>query len=238
MWAQAFPLTAWWVLAISARLVEHRRMLPDPGCYEERYRMTAAALPRHLAIGLISIGLLFLVVAPWVTGAVIAAALVILIGTGVAAHRMIAFRADQAGITLGVEPGRLMVRRRPAVFIPWADAEKIIFYPARPGKRVPKTGSRASESSSGRGLRPCPGVTSRLPGARCPAWRPGRPARLPAGGWTASDSPPSQPRWRREFPLSTSASAPAWALRGRVQGQAPLSWGPQIKRVQQLSDRV
>jgi hypothetical protein len=41
---------------------------------------------------------------------VIAAALVILMGTGVAARRMIAFRADQAGVTLGAEPGRLMVR--------------------------------------------------------------------------------------------------------------------------------
>lgn len=88
--------------------------------------MTAAALPRHLAVGLISIALLFLVVAPWVTGALIAAALVILMGTGVPARRVIAFRADQAGITLGAEPGRLMIRRSPAVFIPWADAEKII----------------------------------------------------------------------------------------------------------------
>ena len=73
---------------------------------------------------------------PWVTGAVIAAALVILMGTGVAARRMIAFRADQAGITLGAEPGRLMVRRGPAVFIPWADAEKIIFI--RPGRAPPE----------------------------------------------------------------------------------------------------
>ena len=113
-------------------------MLPDPGCYEERYRMTAAALPRHLAVGLMSIGLLFLVVAPWVTGAVIAAALVVLMGTGVAARRMIAFRADQAGITLGAVPGRLMVRRGPAVFIPWADAEKIILYRARPGGQAPE----------------------------------------------------------------------------------------------------
>jgi hypothetical protein len=113
-------------------------MLPDPGCYEERYRMTAAALPRHLAVGLISIGLLFLVVAPWVTGVVIAAALVILMGTGVAARRMIAFRADQAGITLGSVPGRLMVRRGPPVFIRWADAEKIILYPARPGGQAPE----------------------------------------------------------------------------------------------------
>jgi hypothetical protein len=113
-------------------------MLPDPGCYEERYRMTAAALPRHLAVALMSIGLLFLVVAPWVTGVVIAAALVVLMGTGVAARRMIAFRADQAGITLGAVPGRLMVRRGPAVFIPWADAEKIILYPARPDGQAPE----------------------------------------------------------------------------------------------------
>ena len=197
--------------------------------------MTAAALPCHLAVGLMSIGLLFLVVAPWVTGAVIAAALVILMGTGVAARRVIAFRADQAGITLGAEPGWLMVRRGPAVFIPWADAEKIIFYPARPGGQAPADRVRWSESSSGRGLRPCRWVTSRLPGARCPGWRPGRPAGLPAGSWTASGSPPSQQRWRREFPLSTSAPAPAWAFRGRVQGQAPLSWGPQIRRFQQLS---
>ncbi len=113
-------------------------MLPDPGCYEERYRMTVAALPRHLAVGLISIALLFLVVAPWVTVALIAAALVILMGTGVAARRMIAFRVDQAGITLGAEPGKLMICRSPAVFIPWANAEKIILYPARPGGRGPE----------------------------------------------------------------------------------------------------
>jgi hypothetical protein len=109
--------------------------------------MTAAAVPRHLAVGLISIGLLFLVVAPWVTGVVIAAALVILMSTGVAPRRMIAFRADQVVITLGAVPGR------------------------------------------------------------------------GAGG-----------------PLSTPASAPAWAFRGRAQGLAPCSRGPQMRQVQQLSD--
>ena len=123
-------------------------MLPDPGCYEERYRMTAAALPRHLAVVLMSIGLLFLVVAPWVAGAVIAAALVILMGTGVAARRVIAFRADQAGITLGAEPGWLMVGRGSAVFIPWADAEKIIFYPVLPGGRVRCVGVQQREGSA------------------------------------------------------------------------------------------
>ena len=115
-----------------------------------------------------SIGLLFLVVAPWVTGVVIAAALVILMSTGVAARRMIAFRADQAGITLGGVPGRLMVRRGTAVFIPWADAEKIIFYPARPGGQAPEDRVPCVGVQQREGLRPCRWVTSRLLGARCP----------------------------------------------------------------------
>lgn len=41
------------------------------------------------------------------------------------AFRPVAFRADHTGITLG--SGRLS--HRPAVFIPWADIEKIILYP-------------------------------------------------------------------------------------------------------------
>ena len=100
--------------------------------------MTAAAVPRHLAVGLISIGLLFLVVAPWVTGVVIAAALVILMGTGVAARRMIAFLADQAGITLGAVPGRLMVRRGTAVLCRGQTPKRSFFYPARPGGQAPE----------------------------------------------------------------------------------------------------
>jgi hypothetical protein len=43
-----------------------------------------------------------------------------------------AFRADYAGITLG--SGR-QLPHRPAVFIPWADVEKIILYPGRKAAR-------------------------------------------------------------------------------------------------------
>jgi hypothetical protein len=107
-------------------------MLPDPGCYEERYRMGAGAAV-GLFIGLTTIGLSFLTVAPWVAGIVIAAGLLALMGPGLAARRMIAFRADYAGITLGAVPGKLKVRHGPAAFIPWADIEKIIVYPADPG---------------------------------------------------------------------------------------------------------
>ena len=63
-------------------------MLPDPGCYEERYRLAAGAAA-GLASSLITIGLVFLTVAPWVTGVVIAVALLALMGPAVAARRMI-----------------------------------------------------------------------------------------------------------------------------------------------------
>ena len=106
-------------------------MPPDPGCYEERYRLSAGA-NAGLAAGLISVALAFITVAPWVAGMLTALALLALIGPAVAARRMIAFRADYAGITLGAAPGRLVGRGR-VVFIPWADAEKIILYPAEPG---------------------------------------------------------------------------------------------------------
>jgi hypothetical protein len=107
-------------------------MLPDPGCYEERYRLAAGAAA-GLASSLITIGLVFLTVAPWVTGVVIAVALLALTGPAVAARRMIAFRADHAGITLGAVPGKLIVRRAPAAFISWADVQSIILYLAHPG---------------------------------------------------------------------------------------------------------
>jgi len=107
-------------------------MLPDPGCYEERYRMASDAAV-GLFTGLITIGLAFLTVAPWVAGIVTAAAFLALVGPGLAVRRMIAFRADYAGVTLGVVPGKLIVPQSPAVFVPWADVERIIFYLAGPG---------------------------------------------------------------------------------------------------------
>ena len=46
-------------------------MLPDPGCYEERYRLTAGAAPT-LGASLFTIGLLFRTEALWMAGVVIA----------------------------------------------------------------------------------------------------------------------------------------------------------------------
>jgi hypothetical protein len=46
------------------------------------------------------------------------------------ARRTVAFRAGQEGILLGAVPDKLSVRRGSALFIPWADIERIILYPA------------------------------------------------------------------------------------------------------------
>jgi hypothetical protein len=159
-------------------------MLSDPARYEERYRLTGAAL--GLASALLALGLGFL----WHTQRVFAALTVLLAIPAVLAigRRPVAFRADHAGITLGSDR---QLPRRPAVFIPWADAEKIIVYPGHTSSGdQPST----SESSAGREPRPCPTATSRFPGARCLASRPGRPGGSKAGGSTASSWPPSPPR--------------------------------------------
>lgn len=115
-------------------------MLPDQGCYEERYRLTGSAV-LGLGASLLAVGLGFL----WHTQAifgVIAVVLLVLaaLGGGVVevARREVAFRADYAGITLGAVPGT-MPRRR-AVFVPWADVEQIIVYPGGPsGPGRPET---------------------------------------------------------------------------------------------------
>ena len=97
-------------------------MLPDPARYEERYRLTGAAL--GLASALLAVGLGFL----WHTNLIFAALAVLaaIPAVLVIARRPVALRADHAGITLGSER---QLPHRPAVFIPWADVEKIILYP-------------------------------------------------------------------------------------------------------------
>ncbi|HEY6309421.1 MAG TPA: hypothetical protein VIY52_01230 [Streptosporangiaceae bacterium] len=99
-------------------------MLPDPARYEERYRLTGAAL--GLASSLLALGLGFL----WHAQLIFAALTVLLAIPAVLAiaRRPVAFRADHAGITLGSDR---LLPRRPAVFIPWTDVERIILYPGR-----------------------------------------------------------------------------------------------------------
>jgi hypothetical protein len=117
------------------------KMLPDPGCYEERYRLTSGATAR-LAAGLASVAIGLRWQAPSASApALILAIPVLLSALGLAcalpglitiARRLTAFRADYAGITLADMPTSLATLRRPALFIPWAEVDRIILYRARP----------------------------------------------------------------------------------------------------------
>jgi hypothetical protein len=103
-------------------------MLPDPGCYEERRRRGREAL--RLAVGLLAVGLGLLWHTP-LTGPVVLAGLLAAIPAVLTlALPPVAFRADHAGITLGSDR---LLPRRPAVFIPWTDVEKIMLYPGYTG---------------------------------------------------------------------------------------------------------
>ncbi|HEY1914804.1 MAG TPA: hypothetical protein VGH27_04440 [Streptosporangiaceae bacterium] len=112
-----------------------------PDTYVERYRLSGQAV-LGLAVILLLFGFSFLWNSPLIflpIGVILAA--LVAHGSGIIdlARRTIAFRADQAGITLGRVPDRLSVRRGSALFIPWSDVQRIILYPAyqpRPGGRA------------------------------------------------------------------------------------------------------
>jgi hypothetical protein len=116
-------------------------MLPDPGCYEERYRLTGRTAAR-LAVGLFLIGIGIRWQPPVVsaTAGILAIPVIFSVlgvvfampGVIAICRRMIAFRADYAGITLGDMPTSLAALRSPAMFIPWNEVERIILYRARP----------------------------------------------------------------------------------------------------------
>jgi len=117
-------------------------MVADPGCYEERYRLTGQAFS-GLAVGLVSVGLGLMWQPPISAAALILAIPVIFSAIAVLlavpaliamARRKTAFRADYAGITLGTLPDSPALLRSPAVFIAWADVEQIILYPSGPSE--------------------------------------------------------------------------------------------------------
>src|SRR5260370_36238364 len=104
-------------------------MLPDQGCYEERYRLTFP-VARGAAFSLVP-----LIVAifghqplPWVILAPVVFALATVPWLVAVASRKIAFRADMAGITLGPDPLSWPFKHASAVIVPWSDAEGIALY--------------------------------------------------------------------------------------------------------------
>ena len=194
-------------------------MLPDQGCYEERYRLTGA-----VAWGL-AIPLLLLVPAVlgsqpigWLILSLAGLAIVTLPSVLAVASRRTAFRADYAGITLGADPLRGPARHMSAVLIPWVDVERIILY------RGPATrGLAVQASSAARAPRHCPGATSPLVAARCLAWQPGQPGRSPLGGWTATASPLSPPQWHLVSRSSMPVLTRPRALKSRTRQAASRS---------------
>lgn len=104
-------------------------MLPDQGCYEERYRLTFP-VARSAAFSFVP-----LIIAifshqplPWVILAPVIFALATVPWLLAVASSKIAFRADMAGITLGADPLSWPFRHASAVFVPWSDAEAIVLY--------------------------------------------------------------------------------------------------------------
>jgi hypothetical protein len=104
--------------------------------YEERYRLTGRAAGGLAAsVLLVIVGFLWhlpVIFLPLGLGLAVLTAQ----GAGVAdqIRRTTAFRADQAGITLGAVPDKLTVRRGSRLFIPWSDVERIILYPIHRGR--------------------------------------------------------------------------------------------------------
>jgi hypothetical protein len=104
-------------------------MLPDQGCYEERYRLTFP-VARSAAFSLVA--LIPAIVShqplPWLVLCPLVFALATVPWVLAVAGRKIAFRADMTGITLGADPLSWPFRHASAVFGPWSDAEAIALY--------------------------------------------------------------------------------------------------------------
>ena len=206
-------------------------MLPDQGCYEERYRLTFP-VARGTAFSLVP-----LIVAifshqplPWVILAPVVFALATVPWLVAVASRKVAFRADMAGITLGADPLSWPFRHASAVFVPWSDAEEIAWYQGGgpSGWRIgddPCIGIQRRQ-----GARPCPAATSLPAAARCPASPPGPSARSLPGGWTATALPRS-PRRQRPASLSSMLElARTRALTGPTKQAVWQGQDPRIKR--------
>jgi hypothetical protein len=110
------------------------RVVLNVDCYEELHRLTGR-IAGSLAFGLVflAVGVFFPLSVPervvyLAFGGVIALRAVLVV-----ANRMIAFRADHAGITLGVDLFSLPFRFS-AVFISWADIEGIVLHPRLRGR--------------------------------------------------------------------------------------------------------
>jgi len=149
-------------------------MVPDPGCYEERYRLTGGITLR-LAVGLLTLGLGLRWQSPSITAAALILAVPVVLsmlgivvampGLIAVTRRRPAFRADYAGITLADMPTSLAALRNRAMFIPWGEIDRIVLYPASappgPGAAVPVHGIAVQRRAGASAPAPGPARTAR-----------------------------------------------------------------------------
>jgi len=197
-------------------------MLPDQGCYEERYRLTFPAA-RSVAFSLVaSIPILFShQPLPWLILSPVAFVLATVPWLVAVASRKIAFRADMTGITLGADPLSWPFRHASTVFIPWSDAEGIALYQGGGpfGWRIQDDPCIAIQRRPGA---PALSHGISLPAAaRCLVSRLGPSARSRPGGWTATALARLPRRWHLASPSSMLEPARTRALKGQAE-QAPL----------------
>ena len=174
-------------------------MYPGQGCYQERYRLTGAAA-RSLGISLAFAlpAVLFSHPLPWLILSLAAFALITVPCLVAVASRKIAFRADQAGITLGADPLNWPFRHASAVFVPWAEVEGIVLY----------RGPRSRGWGGGDG--PCIGIQRRQ-GAPALSRGNTQARRCPVPGVAAGEARPVT-AWRLDrdrLAALTAAVAPA-----------------------------
>ncbi len=152
-------------------------MLPDPGSYEERYRLAGdVGWTMFGTLAFAGLGSVWHTSVAYTAFALGAGTLAARAGGVFAAvRRAVAFRTDYAGITLGAVPGPLGPRAA-KVFVPWDDVEQIVLYRERPGGRARSAGvpcigirRRAGAPPLAKGNKPAPGCP--VPGVAAGASR-------------------------------------------------------------------
>jgi hypothetical protein len=194
------------------------------GRYEERYRLTLGA-----ALGLASILALVLgiILRQWAILVPIAIVLALLAtvvrpaavpnGFAVAfaaARRMIAFRADRAGITLGAVPGGPRGGRA-AVLVPWTDIQQIILYPVTPVGRGRYAQVRCIGIQRRPGAPALPEGNEQAPGSPVPDVASGATRRII--GWRLD---------RERLAAVIAAAAPGIPINAFTSGPDPVLEGP------------
>jgi hypothetical protein len=117
-----------WGLAGGLLRVQHQGVLLNVDCYQELHRLTGR-IAGSLAFSLVFLAVGIFFPLPFLERVLYLAfgGVIALRAVAVVAGRMMAFRADQAGITLGSDLFNLPFRFSP-VFISWADIERIVLY--------------------------------------------------------------------------------------------------------------